>query len=103
MRIPRRSQLAALGLVSVVVALLLVTIAPAVWSRQAQASPASAALACVASPWAVIPTQDTGTTGNQLDSVAGVASNDVWSVGSVLDLNHGTATPIAEHWNGGAW
>ena len=103
MRTLRRSRLAALCAVPVVVALLLVTLIPAVRSRLAHANTAAVSAACTVSPWAVIPTPNTGTTGDNLVSVSGVSSSDVWSVGAVRDLTHHTATPIAEHWNGSAW
>lgn len=105
MRTSYRAKLAALCAIPLILALLLVTLIPAVWSRLAHAHPAAAlaATACVTSPWAVVSTPNTGTTGDQLLSVSGVSSSDVWTVGGVIDLSHGVATPIAEHWNGSAW
>lgn len=89
----------------VVVLLLLTAIAPVAGARLAHAHAGAAdnSSACAASPWAVISTPNTGTTGDGLYSVSGVSSGDVWAVGAVLDLTHSTGTPIAEHWNGSAW
>ncbi|WIG61692.1 MAG: hypothetical protein OJF49_004440 [Ktedonobacterales bacterium] len=53
------------------------------------------------SSWAIFP-QPASVIGTfaTLNSVAGVASNDVWAVGVVPT---GTEKPVIEHWNGSAW
>ncbi|HMA32851.1 MAG TPA: S-layer homology domain-containing protein [Chloroflexia bacterium] len=47
--------------------------------------------------WAIVTSANHGTLTNVLTSVAVVASNDVWAVGSYTTLT------LIEHWNGSSW
>ncbi len=51
------------------------------------------------SAWAVVLSPDLGSTSNGLYSVAAIATDDVWAVGSYA--NRGQT--LIEHWNGSAW
>jgi hypothetical protein len=57
--------------------------------------------------WKVVPTptNNTTTVSNQLNAVAAVAPNDVWSVGQVTTSNGTTPSQatVIQHWNGSAW
>jgi hypothetical protein len=41
--------------------------------------------------------------GGQFLSIAYLASNDIWAIGSTYTGNPGTAHPLAVHWDGAAW
>jgi hypothetical protein len=75
-----------------VVPILLVAVLPLLSPGPAQA----------ASGWRVVTTQNPSDQANYLTAVAGVASNDVWTVGAWY---RPSATPgtLAEHWDGSAW
>lgn len=50
--------------------------------------------------WSAVPTPAVGTTGNLLEDVVAIASDDVWAVGS----SGGTRLhPLALHWDGASW
>src|SRR4030095_13245300 len=51
--------------------------------------------------WSVVPSPNSGTDANELNSVAVVGPNDVWAVGS-WSIGSVKQT-LTEHWNGTAW
>jgi hypothetical protein len=54
--------------------------------------------------WSIVPSPNPDHDENQLHSIAGVASNDLWAVGGRGDGN--TCCPfesLIEHWNGTSW
>jgi hypothetical protein len=54
--------------------------------------------------WSVVPTPSLkGPSGAELDSVSGVASNDVWAVGIKNESGKDFGTSLIEHWNGTSW
>jgi hypothetical protein len=55
--------------------------------------------------WTQVDTPGPGTTANYLSAVGGVASNDVWAVGSYNNTGdaRGLRHPLAMHYNGTAW
>ena len=53
------------------------------------------------SAWAVVPSPDLGTAGNEFEDVAAVAADDVWAVGATVA--HGFDAPLIAHWTGAAW
>jgi hypothetical protein len=54
--------------------------------------------------WSVVPTPSLkGPSGAELDSVSGVASNDVWAVGIKNESGTDFGTSLIEHWNGTSW
>jgi hypothetical protein len=72
------------------------------------ATPTPGPTTTIAGTWKIVgsPNVGSGTYGNQLNSVAVVAANDVWAVGF---SPHPSGTPqyirqtLIEHWNGSAW
>jgi hypothetical protein len=53
--------------------------------------------------WTVIPSPNVGNRDNQLQSVDGDLTNDVWAVGYYNDPTNGSRQPLAEYWNGANW
>jgi hypothetical protein len=53
--------------------------------------------------WSTIPSPDVGDRDNQLTSVAGTLTNDLWAVGYYNDPANGFEEPLAEHWDGQTW
>jgi len=53
--------------------------------------------------WSIVPTPAGAGGDEQLHAVTALGSGDVWAVGDDLPGAPSTATPFAEHWNGGAW
>ena len=51
--------------------------------------------------WSIV--ADAGPPSTSLVSVAGVATNDVWAVGSYYDSTQQATYSVIEHWNGNAW
>src|SRR5262245_54262964 len=39
----------------------------------------------------------------QLSDVAAISPDDIWAVGSHIDVVYGTARTLIEHWNGSTW
>ena len=74
--------------------------APAPRPAAPVAAPAGAPTA--ASCWGVIPSPNTGPTGNDLKKLAVVNANDIWAVGNDLDATD-HAQALTMHWNGSAW
>src|SRR5262249_47331851 len=54
------------------------------------------------SAWTVSSSPNPGSTGNQLNAVAGLATNDAWAVGFFTDANF-IANALVEHWDGVSW
>ena len=67
------------------------------------ASPASsaAALASCQGTWSVVPSPN-GSGHNDMNAVAAVSANDIWTVGR-LSLANGVSQTLSEHWNGNGW
>ena len=61
---------------------------------------ASAASSC---SWSIVSSPNTGMRFNILRSVAVVAANDVWAVGSATRNEENPGQTLIEHWNGTAW
>ena len=55
-----------------------------------------------AASWSVIPSPNPGVSGNELNAVTVVASNDVWAVGDSTGGN-GASQTLIEHWDGTMW
>src|SRR5436190_18628615 len=51
--------------------------------------------------WSIVPSPNAVQSDNILRAVATIGPSDVWAVG--LQLPHGLAEPLAEHWNGTQW
>ncbi len=51
--------------------------------------------------WSAIPSPNSSSTSNGLNSVAAISANDVWAVGSSGISSR--ASPLVEHWDGVAW
>ncbi len=54
------------------------------------------------SSWQVVASPDPGTSGNYLDSVTTISTDDVWAVGDSYDSPDATAT-LTERWDGTQW
>jgi hypothetical protein len=54
------------------------------------------------SGWSVVTSPNVGASSNQLNSVAVVAANDIWAVGSSTPSG-GVFQTLTEHWNGSSW
>jgi FG-GAP-like repeat len=65
-------------------------------------SPATLAEHWDGTSWSVVPTVDASNRPNVLVAVDGVASDDVWAVGS-FDTSRGSRKTLAEHFDGTAW
>lgn len=52
--------------------------------------------------WSVVPSPNVESSNNELDSVAAVATNDVWAVGHWRNASNIYQT-LTEHWDGTAW
>ncbi len=55
-----------------------------------------------AASWSVVPSPNPGVSGNVLNSVAVVASTNVWAVGDIT-VGNGASQTLTEHWNGMTW
>jgi hypothetical protein len=57
------------------------------------------------STWTQVPAPGPGTRANSLTAVSGVASDDVWAVGTYNDTGdqRGLVHPLAMHYNGASW
>lgn len=52
--------------------------------------------------WSVISSPDSGTSNNNLNSVAAVSASNIWAVG-VYQTSSGSLQSLIEHWNGTTW
>ncbi len=58
----------------------------------------------VASPWAQVPSPNTGSSDNQLTAIAGRSASDIWAVGSLLpNANATVLRTLAVRYNGTTW
>ena len=76
------------------------------WRAPAKALVPAAAAASVSppSPWKVVASPNTGPNDNDLWSVAGRSSSDIWAVGSLLpNANATIVQTLALHYNGTTW
>jgi hypothetical protein len=55
------------------------------------------------SSWTLFPIRKLGTGGNELNGADGVASDDVWAVGSYAATEANRYQTLIEHWNGSQW
>src|SRR6185437_11351083 len=53
--------------------------------------------------WTTIPSPDVGNRDNQLTSVTGMLTGNLWAVGYYNDPANGFQEPLAEHWDGQNW
>ncbi|HEX6540252.1 MAG TPA: hypothetical protein VF040_00740 [Ktedonobacterales bacterium] len=53
--------------------------------------------------WSIVPSPNPDSQEYGLNGVVALSANDVWAVGSYLDLGAGARLPLIEHWNGTAW
>ena len=53
--------------------------------------------------WSVVPTPDRAGSGNSLNGVVAIATNDVWAVGQTDKAAKGITVTLAEHWDGQSW
>jgi len=53
--------------------------------------------------WTTIPSPDVGNRDNQLTSVTGMLTGNLWAVGYYNDPANGFQEPLAEHWDGRNW
>jgi hypothetical protein len=83
-----------------IMALSVLTPAPAVLAAAGTAGPSTAA-ASTCTTWVTTASRNVGTGDNQLEAVTAVSSRDVWAVGQYF-VGANTNTLI-EHWNGTAW
>jgi hypothetical protein len=83
-----------------ILALSVLTPAPAVLAAAGTARPSTAA-ARTCTTWVTTASRNVGTGDNQLEAVTAVSSRDVWAVGQYF-VGANTNTLI-EHWNGTAW
>jgi hypothetical protein len=83
-----------------ILALSVLTPAPAVLAAAGTARPSTAA-ASTCTTWVTTASRNVGTGDNQLEAVTAVSSRDVWAVGQYF-VGANTNTLI-EHWNGTAW
>lgn len=63
------------------------------------AADAAALLSC--GGWSIIPSQNVGTNGNYLNSIASLSTRDAWAAGASRDGNN--PRTLLEHWNGHSW
>jgi hypothetical protein len=59
--------------------------------------------ACATGTWDVLPSPNASSEGSEFRSVAGVAPDDVWVVGSYQRPADHVTVPSTYHWDGGSW
>jgi hypothetical protein len=53
--------------------------------------------------WAIVPSPDPGSRGDNLEGVAALGPDNVWAVGARQNAGNFFERPLALHWNGTAW
>ena len=63
----------------------------------------TASVASAAGTWSIVRSPNVGALFNNLNGVAVVSANDIWTVGSYSNGRGGPYQTLTEHWNGTSW